>query len=174
LHSEAFEPVVAKLLPVQNVRTALAGHAPPAGYAPLAWDAALARGRELMNARARTDGFTVAQETNLGLSRARGVFAYRVRSSIDIDNRYGRTMVYFSAIDGRELAFEHPGMAAGNTLIRWLAMLHFGHVWGLPFRIFVCVMGIVVTTLSVTGVIIWWRKRRLRRPGSATRFPYLE
>lgn len=159
LHREVFQPLLGMLLPVRNVRAELASHAPPAGYAPLAWDTALERGRALMRTHALRDGFTVEQETSLSLSAQRGVYAYRVRSTLDIDNRYGRTMIYLSAVDGRELAFEHSRQAAGNLVVRWLAMLHFGHVWGLPFRTFVCVMGIVVALLSVTGVIVWWRKR---------------
>lgn len=35
-------------------------------------------------------------------------------------------------------------------------------VFGLPYRIFVCILGLVITTLSVTGVYIWWRKRIAR------------
>jgi uncharacterized iron-regulated membrane protein len=33
-------------------------------------------------------------------------------------------------------------------------------IFGLPMKIIVCVMGFVVTALSMTGVYIWWRKRR--------------
>lgn len=36
-------------------------------------------------------------------------------------------------------------------------------VFGLPYRIFVCGLGIAIAMLSVTGVYIWWKKRRLRR-----------
>jgi len=46
--------------------------------------------------------------------------------------------------------------------------LHSGRILGLPGRILISVMGIVVAALSVTGVVIWYRKRRarlaLRRP----------
>lgn len=51
---------------------------------------------------------------------------------------------------------------AGDFVTRWLLDLHMAKVWGLPYRIFVCVMGIVVAALSITGVVIWWRKRRGR------------
>ena len=42
-------------------------------------------------------------------------------------------------------------------------------VFGLPYRIFVCVLGLVITMLSVTGVYIWWKKRcaRINRRGPA-------
>ncbi len=41
--------------------------------------------------------------------------------------------------------------------------LHSGRILGLPGRILISCMGIVVAMLSVTGVIIWWRKRGARR-----------
>lgn len=164
LHAEVFEPVLSRVLPLENVRQNIARRLSadggrPAG-APMGWDAALKRGRDLLEQRARNDGFEVEQETSLSYSRRFGVYAYRVRSTLDIDDRYGRTMLYFSAADGRELAFEHTYVAPGNAVLRWLAMLHFGHLWGMPFRLFVFTMGLVVTLLSVTGVVIWWKKRR--------------
>lgn len=32
-------------------------------------------------------------------------------------------------------------------------------VLGLPYRIFVYALGLVIAMLSVTGVYIWWKKR---------------
>jgi uncharacterized iron-regulated membrane protein len=40
--------------------------------------------------------------------------------------------------------------------------LYMAAVWGLPMQIFVCLMGISVSMLSITGVIVWLRKRRAR------------
>ena len=54
------------------------------------------------------------------------------------------------------------GEHIGNTLTNWLWALHFGDVLGLPFRIFVCALGLVIVMLSVTGVYIWWKKRSAR------------
>jgi hypothetical protein len=36
-------------------------------------------------------------------------------------------------------------------------------MFGLPYRVFVSVMGGVVTMLSITGIIIWVRKRQGRQ-----------
>lgn len=41
------------------------------------------------------------------------------------------------------------------------------HVWGLPYRICVCCMGLVVAMLSVTGVYLWLKKRRAKRSRKA-------
>jgi uncharacterized iron-regulated membrane protein len=40
--------------------------------------------------------------------------------------------------------------------------MHSGRILGLPGRILISAMGLVVAALSVTGVVIWWRKRRAR------------
>jgi uncharacterized iron-regulated membrane protein len=44
-----------------------------------------------------------------------------------------------------------------------------GQVFGLPWRIFLAVLGVLVSVLTVTGIIIWWKKRAARavRPVSA-------
>jgi uncharacterized iron-regulated membrane protein len=36
-------------------------------------------------------------------------------------------------------------------------------VFGLPWQIAVSLLGILVVVITVTGVLIWWRKRRPRR-----------
>ena len=54
------------------------------------------------------------------------------------------------------------GEHSGNTVTYWLRALHMADVFGLPYRIFVCVLGLIITMLSVTGVYIWWKKRKAR------------
>ncbi len=51
----------------------------------------------------------------------------------------------------------------GNDVSAWLQDLHVGHSLGLAYQIAVCIIGLVITTLSVTGVYIWWEKRSVRR-----------
>ncbi len=61
--------------------------------------------------------------------------------------------------------------AWGDTFSNWLGALHMAHVFGLPYRIFASLLGLVVVMLSVTGVLIWRRKQqgrslaKARRPG---------
>ena len=40
--------------------------------------------------------------------------------------------------------------------------LHGGRILGLPGRILMSLMGLAVAGLSITGIVIWWRKRRAR------------
>ena len=61
------------------------------------------------------------------------------------------------------------GRNTGVTISYWLVSLHMAHVRGLPFKIFVCVMGVVVGMLSVTGVYLWLKKRRSKAVAHARR-----
>ena len=51
----------------------------------------------------------------------------------------------------------------GDLVDGWLKALHFATVFGLPYRIIVCAIGIIITLLSVTGIYLWWKKRKARR-----------
>jgi uncharacterized iron-regulated membrane protein len=41
--------------------------------------------------------------------------------------------------------------------------LHSGRIAGIPGRVFLSFMGIVVALLSITGIVIWFKKRANRR-----------
>ena len=85
-------------------------------------------------------------------------------TSRDIRDRHGATRLYFDVDTGRLMATDLPtGRFAGNTVTTWLLALHMAQVGGLAFRIFVCLAGLGVVALSVTGLVIWWRKRRARQ-----------
>ncbi|MEP7371046.1 MAG: PepSY-associated TM helix domain-containing protein, partial [Nitrosospira sp.] len=57
-----------------------------------------------------------------------------------------------------------PGTgSAGDIFMQAQFPLHSGRILGLPGRIFISAMGLLVATLSVTGVIIWQKKRWVRK-----------
>jgi len=92
------------------------------------------------------------------------IYECRVRSSRDISDRVGCTRLIFCADTGELRQVLLPtGQYAGNTVTSWLVALHEGNVFGLPCRIFVCVFGVCVAILTITGVIIWWKKHQARR-----------
>jgi uncharacterized iron-regulated membrane protein len=71
--------------------------------------------------------------------------------------------VFFDANDGSlKLVLLPTGQFSGNTITSWLIALHDANVFGLPYRIFVSALGLVIAMLSVTGVYIWWKKRKAR------------
>lgn len=51
---------------------------------------------------------------------------------------------------------------AGDIFLQLQFPLHSGEIAGLAGRIVICVTGILVAALSVTGVLVWARKRRAR------------
>jgi uncharacterized iron-regulated membrane protein len=103
----------------------------------------------------------------LRLHRDRGVYTYRVRSDRDIQDRRGRTDLLFDANTGELRLFTLPtGQHSGNTLTNWIYALHMGNVFGLPYRIFVCVLGLATIALSITGIVIWLQKRKDRKKQS--------
>lgn len=134
------------------------------GDPAIGWTEALRLGRQHLGAQLAAHGVTLVQEDRLSFDPHRGVVRYEARTSRDVSERRGRTAVYLDARTGRLLATSFPtGGAAGNTVTAWLVNLHLAHVWGLPYRLVMTVLGVVVAMLSVTGVVIWWKKRQGRR-----------
>lgn len=130
----------------------------------LDWNTAHERGRSLMAEAAASQGFNILEEDLLMHDPRYGIYRYYVRSNRDIRNKGGSTGLSFDADSGKLTSLWLPtGAASGDTFTTWISSLHMARVWGLPFQIFVCVMGLVVAMLSVTGVYVWWRKREGRR-----------
>lgn len=130
----------------------------------IAWPEALIVARSHMADESRRLGFSVIEEQNLRYDPSKAQYRYSVKSSVDIRDKIGGTGVSFDANSGVLTFTRIPtGRYAGDTVTVWLTSLHMGKVWGMPMRIFVCAMGLVVAMLSITGVIIWWRKRSSRR-----------
>ena len=76
----------------------------------------------------------------------------------------GPASLYYDGLDGSLLGERLPWQGtAADIFVQAQFPLHSGRILGLPGRILVSVMGVVVATLSVTGVAIWSRKRMARR-----------
>lgn len=79
------------------------------------------------------------------------------------DGGLGNPWLYFDAQDGRPLAAQVPGTGtAGDIFMQAQFPLHSGRIIGIPGRIIVSLLGLVVAMLSVTGIVIWVRKRQAR------------
>lgn len=131
---------------------------------PMGWEAGLRVSRQHMAALAERKGVRILSEDRLSYDPHRAVFRLEVFSDRDVSEQRGRTAVFIDARSGALRAHRFPtGEAAGDTLTTWLLTLHMAHLWGMPFRIFMSVMGMLVVLLSLTGIYIWWRKRLARR-----------
>lgn len=129
----------------------------------LSWRQAQAAGRHWMDEQAELHHFEVYQPLALHLDRERNVYRYSVRSSRDIQDKRGTTRVLFDADTGAfKLLLLPSGQYNGNTVTSWLYALHMANIFGFPYRIFVCVLDLIITMLSVTGIVIWMKRRRAR------------
>ncbi|APA71307.1 hypothetical protein YQ44_11165 [Janthinobacterium sp. 1_2014MBL_MicDiv] len=165
-----YAAVMQPLFPHQGAEEVVARHTPsPAPH--LDWPAARAQGRQLMNELARRHAFSIIEENALAYERALGVYSYHVRSSRDVRAHKGLTTVFFDAASGQQLATWLPtGAASGDTIRSWISALHMASMWGWPFKLFICAMGVLVATLSITGVLIWRRKRQGQARANLPRF----
>src|SRR5690606_24952710 len=76
---------------------------------------------------------------------------------------HGSTRVWVSGA-GEVLAVRDAWQVpAGNRFLDWQFPLHNGAQFGLAGRWLVFVSGWVLVMLCVTGVYLWWRKRRLQQ-----------
>src|SRR5215472_8976509 len=50
------------------------------------------------------------------------------------------------------------GPRLGDTILYWLAQLHFGRFAGIPVKIIWTVIGLAPTVLFVTGAAMWWKR----------------
>ena len=125
---------------------------------------AAARGRELATNEATQRGFTLDPNGfALSYRPAVGSYVYYFTTDRDFTARGGRSLVVFDGNSGEMRKLLLPRGANGaNTFTEWMIALHMGRVWGLPYRVAVTAIGLLVTVLAVTGVLIWMRKRQAR------------
>ena len=75
----------------------------------------------------------------------------------------GIPWIYVDDHDGSLISVAEPGRgSAADIFLQIQFPLHSGRIIGLPGRILVSLLGLCVAVVSVTGVLIWARKRRAR------------
>ncbi len=75
----------------------------------------------------------------------------------------GPARLFYDSQDGRLIGDRVPWVGtAADVFVQLQFPLHSGRILGLPGRILISAMGLVVAALSITGVVIWYRKRRAR------------
>lgn len=91
-----------------------------------------------------------------------GVGFYEAENSHG-DGGLGNPWLYFDSRSGAPAGDAVPGTgSAGDIFMQSMFPLHSGRIIGVTGRALMSVMGVVVATLCVTGVLIWARKRRAR------------
>jgi uncharacterized iron-regulated membrane protein len=79
------------------------------------------------------------------------------------DGGLGNPWLYFDGQTGAPAGAELPGRgSAGDLFMQLQFPLHSGRILGVPGRVLITALGLVIAMLSVTGVVIWAKKRRVR------------
>jgi uncharacterized iron-regulated membrane protein len=66
-------------------------------------------------------------------------------------------------------AHDPQNFSAGETLIAWQRALHEGQALGGIYKFAVFLSGLIVPLFVVTGICMWWLRRRVRRALDAQR-----
>lgn len=165
-----YRPVISAAMGMQAGSDGIADLAEEKMHPGMAWPQALARGQQLMQEMAQREAFLIERDSYLYYDHHKGIFGYAAYTSRDLDKRWGRTAVFFDADHGQLRATYIPtGHTAGDTFTSWIATLHMAAMWGLSWQLVMLASGIGVAMLSLTGVYIWWKKRRARHKAAQAR-----
>ncbi len=160
---EVYQPVMSTVFNMRELNT-LPELDKPMEKPGLDWRTAHKVGQQYVRKAATQYGFTVDREVSLSIDREHGVYSYRVKSSRDA-GMYGATVVLLDANTGELISLTMPDTdALGDVIDRWVIWLHTASVFGLPMQILICATGLIVVILSVSGVIIWLKKRSQSKP----------
>lgn len=76
----------------------------------------------------------------------------------------GPARLYYDGVTGDYLSDRLPWKGtAADIFVQMQFPLHSGRILGLPGRILISLMGLIVAMLSITGVYVWWKKSMARR-----------
>jgi uncharacterized iron-regulated membrane protein len=151
LYEEVFRPVVSAVLPVtpHPTRSALAGDR-------IGFDAVVARGR----AKAARLGWPAPGGIYHDATTGTYIVSFQ-RSQLDRGEGMGLSALIFDAVSGALLEEHvHGASQIGDTVLEIQFTLHSGRIAGTPGRAVICLAGLVVAALSLTGVLMWSRRRR--------------
>ena len=76
----------------------------------------------------------------------------------------GTPWLYFDGVDGRLLQAVIPGRGTAGEIFTQIQLpIHGGRIAGFVGRVIIAVTGLIIFMLSVTGIVIWWRKAKARK-----------
>jgi uncharacterized iron-regulated membrane protein len=159
LRDEVFKPAVELFSPVTPTVAQSRPRQPPSPVPVLSVDIIAASA----TAEAQRRGWEQAA-TGIAHNASRGMYVVFFRPSLsDEGTGLGSPRLYYDDRNGRMVGDAIPGRGtAGDLFFQLQYPLHSGQIAGLAGRIAVSVGGVAIAVLSVTGVVIWWRKRHAR------------
>jgi len=163
LSKEIYNPVTNFLFGMESINT-LEISQNNANFSKMSWQDALKTGRDLISKQAQENHFDIIREDTLTYNAMGNTYQYLLKSSLD-NSKWATTKVIFDASDGHLINKEWPGghEKLGDVITRWLIWLHMAVVFGTAMQIFVCLIGLAITVITLTGVYIWWKKRQARQ-----------
>jgi len=162
LYSEVFFPAISKVS--QVTPTPFDQRTPRSDDEPVIAKVGYAQVIETASAEARRRGWT-DPAGGVFYSPAFGIYgvAFHQPGGDHGAGGVGVPELYYDGLDGRLLGDRQPWKGtAADIFVQAQFPLHSGRILGIPGRILMSVTGLVVATLSVTGVVIWLKKRRAR------------
>lgn len=141
---------------------------------PVDWHEAAELGQHYYEEAAKAEGFTLGKPAALEYRRDLGVYFFLMHTSRDLLDAQGNPTETDSpataatlAIDGRDgrmLGLQLPtGQRASNSVTNWLIALHVTAIGGRSWQIAVSTFGLTVVGISLTGILLWWRRRKQRQ-----------
>jgi uncharacterized iron-regulated membrane protein len=170
---DVYNPVMKHIFPYvtddEGFAARMAPH--PVEHPKLNWPEAERIGAKLMAEQAALHHFTVERPYGMAYVPVYGSYVYGVRSSLDFRGHSFDTSVSIDGNTGQLRLLDLPrGQHLGNTISTLLWGIHYGDLrdWP-PFRLLISCVGVFLTMLSVTGVVIWWKKRVVRKSSAKER-----
>jgi len=161
LSQEVYQPVMRAL--GASVPPSIARLPQPRPHPGLTWDQALGLARTHMGEQLLAHGDRLEWEDSLRYDPTRAAFAYRVHTTADIGTRRAHSTLWIDATSGHVLAFQPTaGTTRGQTVSAWLFAMHRADLGDAAYRIFECLFGLGLAGMSISGAVLWW-KRRVQR-----------
>lgn len=159
LNQEVFRPVVSlfgTLTPFPTERLPKLAHP---NHAPkLTLDEALRHARKQLPTHAADyEPRFIGYVAELGVYRV----GFEERGRGERAFTLGYEQVFVDADTGAHKAlWGYASGTAADKFLMWQFPLHSGQILGLPGRMLICLSGLVTAMLSITGIIVWVKKRR--------------
>jgi len=123
---------------------------------------------EQANTAAQSKGMLVREFLGIRWIEDEGQWQLRFKTGKDIGKKGGASSITVNAKTGsvEQVNFGYQNSSFGSKTNNWLLTLHMGHIGHgighLLYQIFLALVGLAVTVLSVTGVYLWWKGRQSR------------
>ncbi|MGO2277208.1 MULTISPECIES: PepSY-associated TM helix domain-containing protein [unclassified Psychrobacter] len=117
---------------------------------------------------AQRQGMSVQQLLGIRWIEDDSQWQLRFKTDKDIGKKGGASSITVSAKTGsvERVNFGYQNSSFGGKTNHWLLTSHMGHIshgiGHLLYQIFLALVGLAVTVLSITGVYLWWKGRQQR------------